>query len=426
MCWQLVAAQAHELLESLRAAEVAGQNMATAAVLQGLLDQGPPLVCIGLPAILSAHICLGLWSEICIPAQPAAWVRCNIQPALLAELWTYFVDRPAGFRLPHPFQDPEAEAMMRGAILSAPACQRAADSIRTLAMQLQLQGAARPEDTQEAATMAAVLQCAADTQQPPDLLTTRPQQKGGQGYPVKQLVQGLLLTSHLRNSTHLQAVITRSVQMVCPSNLASEIVDQIKLGTLPVPSAATLSRHQQTLLAGLLLHQRKTDVAIASPESIRYLLVDSSPQGGREWLLVAASTIPAAELLRGYEAAEMIRNPADMPDDLEEVTRCMDFLNHLLKFRPLLPVGLGSGRASCVRKIHAMTWAMLLACGGCWYATATALSNTTGFTTDHGTERLLAVFPRCPMSRLFPWADIDLEHLVNNNHAWPLALRSGA
>ena len=409
LCWKLVAAHAHDLVTALLAAQ-GGMDQAMLEELR----HSPPQACMGLPPLLSAHVALGYWTEICIPARPVAWVRSQIQPGVLGEIWTYFPERPAGFSLP-------PEPVMETSALSASLCQRAADAMRILAQaarHCQGQAAPHPDHWQEATTMVALLQRAADAQKPPDLLLAASSHpKGGlNGYSIKHLLQAMLMTSRLRSSAYLQEVIQRAVDMVCTAEVAADIKRELTSGTLAVPSAATLSRHQQTLLAGFLLHQRRSGVPVADPESIRYLLVDASPQGGREWLLVAVSSIPHAELQKALQAVEVLHGSQRQHDEAE-IAQCQTYLKRMLRFRPLLPAGLGSGRASCTHKLHAMVWTIFLACGANWYDAAEALSNAAGFTTDHGTERLLSIFPRCPLATLFSWADIDLEHLVNGNVA---------
>ena len=152
-----------------------------------------------------------------------------------------------------------------------------------------------------------------------------------------------------------------------------------------VPSSSTLYRHRLTLSCA---YYRYCAAAVSSQMQklggvVQWATVDTSPQGGYDWVGSGFVTVAISELVELMTHANaMIRNcEAAQETDPEIVQR----LSYCFEFKRYPPVGIGSGRASLAAKAHALCHATRLMTDS-WRSVASLLNGVFSWTGDLGTE----------------------------------------
>ena len=125
-------------------------------------------------------------------------------------------------------------------------------------------------------------------QQPPQTVEPRIGQGGAPfKYKVEALLKGLQFAQLLRNASTLPQALTAALEYKSPRTCEG---GQEGVAT---PSAATLSRAR--LVADMLLCLQRQEAwarsGLLQGKALIYLTADSSPQGGRDWLLVEEDTV---------------------------------------------------------------------------------------------------------------------------------------
>ena len=135
--------------------------------------------------------------------------------------------------------------------------------------------------------------------------------------------------------------------------------------------------------------------------------MDSSPQGGRDWLNSASLTMSRADVQQSFRIIlELLplAHSVNMDDaSLDREAELLVMMTQLVRVRRGVPVCMGSGRTSVHHKMHAVAHALRLEHYS-WSGVAGALNNTLAFTTDFGVEYHMSLLPRFELQCLFPWA----------------------
>jgi hypothetical protein len=100
--------------------------------------------------------------------------------------------------------------------------------------------------------------------------------------------------------------------------------------------------------------------------TVVYITLDSSPQGGYDWLQSSFTLLEESVLLTAFDAATELCNRAQSIDCQESVI-CES--SKALKWEPGVPVAIGSGRASVAHKLHAFIHSLRMVCPT-WLLTA--------------------------------------------------------
>jgi hypothetical protein len=111
-------------------------------------------------------------------------------------------------------------------------------------------------------------------------------------YKAGFLLECLVLTFALRSASDLKSTLVHAVQVLPPvwrSSLLSLMRDDASL-----PSAATLTRARLLVDVAFMLMQQRIFRDLLQTRPVLYGLVDSSPQGGRNWELFEIYGMPIA------------------------------------------------------------------------------------------------------------------------------------
>eukprot|EP00971_Amphidinium_carterae_P008278 163430-Amphidinium_carterae.2 len=117
-------------------------------------------------------------------------------------------------------------------------------------------------------------------------------------YTAEELLHAFLSAQWLRSTTHLVDVCQHLCKLVAPG-----LEDQV---SAHVPSATTLRRSKAKIDWALLLLDQGKNKSIHGAACQRYGWSDSSPIGGRDWLISKHVAIYAIHLLPCYVAARVL------------------------------------------------------------------------------------------------------------------------
>ncbi len=155
-----------------------------------------------------------------------------------------------------------------------------------------------------------------------------------------------------------------------------------------IPSPTTLYRHRLTLhMAMCLRAQYAHQTLLLAGGVVRWGTMDSSPQSGRNWIMVGFATVALDDLgqcLRHSRRLWELRQSED-EGELEVAAGIMEALRAKIAFTPSIPTTVGSGRGSLAGKLHAMIHGCKLA-ARTWSQCASLLNSCISWTGDLGTE----------------------------------------
>ena len=164
-----------------------------------------------------------------------------------------------------------------------------------------------------------------------------------------------------------------------------------------IPSRTTLRRAQLRLDTAFMLTQKQATVS-AGPV-IRFSWADSSPQVGRDWLIIK-ERIPLDALIHTTCACnELVRAGAALTRD--ERSGFNMVLAQNVRERVLPPVAMGSGKTGIEHKVAAMLHALALESADSRTLDG-ALNSIVSFTTDLGTEAKISDFTVLAKEELMP------------------------
>ena len=169
-------------------------------------------------------------------------------------------------------------------------------------------------------------------------------------------------------------------------------------------------------LALMLLHRKQEEV---SGCQFRYFIVDSSPQGGRNWLLSKCDSINADLILHASEAASFLVNHAvaeaskskrhTVPACPDSLIKELYLLDSFLQRRTCVPSAIGLSHANTAHKAAAFLHSCLLEASPNQFQNI--LVNTISFTADLGVEIGIPGF-RSALADLLPsWRQQFLQEL---------------
>ena len=159
-----------------------------------------------------------------------------------------------------------------------------------------------------------------------------------------------------------------------------------------IPSRTTLYRHRLSIHIAYCITQRRChEKLLGSPGgALIYSTVDSSPQGGWDWVMHGHRAIAAEDLVACFRTATtMINGGADADEAF--LARALPGLRDKLKLVQGSPTAVGSGKSSLRRKAHALLHATRLVTDS-WQSAIRLMNSTLSFTGDMGVESGLWTF----------------------------------
>ena len=257
---------------------------------------------------------------------------------------------------------------------------------------------------------------------------------GFQRYDLVFLIRCLFLCSDLRSDSMLRHALVSSLHILFQGGVGGEANYFLRIlqdTDFPLPSPATLG-HMRFVMDVVLMLQRRQfhEQVFADSDSnpALFFLLDSSPQGNVNWLMIEyflvegdmlAALCVKAWRLRALGGIDWEQDPDE--DRVSEERSIVQELSNIVQHHVLPPVGLGSGRSSLQHELHAFLHAMFLETG-CFSLMCRMAQQTTATASDKGTEAGIQQAPRLSLREFLRFAqgeplipDGDSEHDVERN-----------
>ena len=227
-------------------------------------------------------------------------------------------------------------------------------------------------------------------------------------YSFVRIINCLVAGGYLKNAADLKALLAHSINSsVHDPNFKKFLIDGLQ-DAKAVPSRTTCYRHRLTLhIAYVTTQQPFHSGLLNSPGgAIVFSTVDSSPQGGWDWVMSGHRALSAEDVVACFRCATVILNRTADEETLAEASAT---LKQKLRIVQGSPTAVGSGKSSLRRKVHALLHAARLVSDS-WQSAVALMNSTVSFTGDMGVESLLAGFVEDARSLMGDWiveADAD-------------------
>ena len=237
------------------------------------------------------------------------------------------------------------------------------------------------------------------------------------GYKVSFLLQCVVMSHMLRDSGQLMYSIRSVVQLIVPPAISAVILERLSAEDplrLDLPSPSTLTRARFALDTAYMSYCRaQMKSSFAKGGCKRYYMMDSSPQGHRDYELISVMSIETQDLDGMFQAASAlvtISSHVEISDDQKAMleSRASQYISHHMSKHKYPAVVLGCGRGDLSSKFHCFMHALLLECPD-MRDMPQLLSETVSITTDQGVEFSIARVRPLPVSQVFPWFSMDQD-----------------
>ena len=224
--------------------------------------------------------------------------------------------------------------------------------------------------------------------------------------------EAYLETKNAAGLKHIMQVLNRNtLRKSCHKELAQ----------MPAPSRTVLTELFFTVDVALMLLHRHETSKLQQHHAFHYFIVDSSPQGNRNWLLSKSSTVDASRCLElsalVNSLATKTRNAAlklaageDNDDEIDVILDNVSFLEKHLLERCCVPAAIGLSHANTAHKASAFLHSLMLEVEAS--SLKRTLVNTVSFTGDLGVEIGIPGFRSALEDLLPPWRLQGLQELT--------------
>ena len=225
-------------------------------------------------------------------------------------------------------------------------------------------------------------------------------------FDVKTLLHAVLLCEYVHRDANLRDVVIGACRLVLPPAAAVEVERIVESELRAVaPSPPTISRARAQVDAALMLCMRDCLYVVDGTPKRVCLMVDSSPQGGRDYELALAAVVSVENLCKWQEATDTMfmwaQQSANSDSDLKEHLATLTSARALYTTHALPPVVIGRGRSSLSDKVHAVLHALRLESKDIG-ALVALLKSVCAITTDFGVEAGLARIEPISVFAFFP------------------------
>ena len=204
-----------------------------------------------------------------------------------------------------------------------------------------------------------------------------------------------MFVSFLKNSEKLRAALRQALSLAFAQDVAADLLEALAVVALPCGATLSCWRRQFEAASCLLVRQDAAEAFACASESLTFhVLIDSSPQGGLDWLLtevhMLGHKLQLPDMLNNLWRAcalgaeiEAVRVEDVSDQRLDELEELEDALQDAFQVLLLTPAGLGHPRSNVHHKFQAFIHSLYVCVGK-------QLPKVTGavsfFTTDFGTE----------------------------------------
>ena len=171
----------------------------------------------------------------------------------------------------------------------------------------------------------------------------------------------------LRNDENLRMAMKLPIETVLPGKLRQVALSM--LDHIPSPSPAALSRWRFLIDAAFMMWTRAANVRDfnAGVKWVHWIMVDASPQGGRNYELAIVCSCRVDDLPEAMRLSTLLSSLSrEVPsnEELESERKLISELRSLFHMHRPPPVVLGQGRSTTTNKFCALLHAMFLDTGG--------------------------------------------------------------
>lgn len=149
----------------------------------------------------------------------------------------------------------------------------------------------------------------------------------------------------------------------------------------------------------MLFWQERMETVLADADAQFAVMVDSSPQFGRDWLCVTYDILHESKFRDLFEISEAMGSIDGDDFDVLFESQLSEWQSGIVKHIGV-PTGIGSKRATLAHKVHNFLHSLILELGS-WSNVQKCCQKVTAVVTDHGTESLLAAVPTCILKKEF-------------------------
>ena len=241
-------------------------------------------------------------------------------------------------------------------------------------------------------------------------------------YRAAFVIQVLLQCDLLKSDTSLKDSVKQALGLILLKSLLCMFLDMVEEHVNP--SQSQISRWRLLLDAACMMQTRlrRQEDWMQGRSSVRWMMVDSSPQGGRDYELVVLGQAYLDDLQHALSLMDVMKNKSLERESYEddevfsaEQQELQGTLEQLLVLERPPPVVLGSGRTSLPDKFSATAHALFLETGSSDCLTRLT-SEIVSCTSDLGTEFNIVRVEGAKLSELFPWFSEDMDMAEGN---WP-------
>ena len=243
-------------------------------------------------------------------------------------------------------------------------------------------------------------------------------------YRAAFIIQVLLQCDLLKSDGSLKDSLKQALRIVLPKSLQPMFLDLVEQHINP--SASSISRWRLLLDASLMLHiraERRKEWADGR-RSVRWLMIDSSPQGGRDYELVVMARAFLPDMPQLVSLVDIMNNLSrdgasedqDHEEWLQQQANVQRQIAELITIERPPPVVLGSGRTSLPDKFAATVHALFLEAGSA-KDLGTLMSEMASCTSDLGTEFNIVRVQGAKPKELLPW--LAAPQLCEHEEDWP-------
>ena len=233
---------------------------------------------------------------------------------------------------------------------------------------------------------------------------TRWKQEGRKRYEMEYLVMIVRLADVLRNDGQIREALDTAGRLFgLPAQWLSDDAQ--------LPAKSTLSKYRFILDAAHALQWREWLRNALQHGGLKvFLLCDSSPRAGVEWIYIEVYIIKSTDVVAFSKAMREIIRLRSLPGDHRDKIRALSAqMEKLLIHHILIPCGLGARYCSLAHKWAALLHSVRIEAYD-WAMVSNFMGSVINITSDMGTEATLKDVPSIDPNVMFPgWEECRLE-----------------
>lgn len=239
-------------------------------------------------------------------------------------------------------------------------------------------------------------------------------------YSMENLIAAVCLSGLLSSSATCRSAVKASLAVIFPSAVAQHFEAEVDRPHA-VPARSTVLRHRLTLtLAWYASMQPVHREMLSSGGLLRFESVDSSPQGGHDYVMRWTVTIAAQFADEAFDLAQALcrtqLGPGAGPPGFvagDAMTR----LSEIIRRHVGCLTSVGSGRSGLRYKFACLCHSTRMETAS-WSDAVQVMNSICSFTTDFGAESMLPSLTDVRLGSAFPWLDETFDFEGQSAALW--------